>query len=272
MLLTWVIDDVVAGGYMEVDAEQLMRINSKKAKEEAVLRAAAASTQGSIIPKVLPPTSFARSTETSQYDCRNATQGPPHHMQQQQYGTSSYHMQQSLQHQQSQMLQQIPLQQMSLQQQQQQHLLLHQQQTANNMQNITSAVNAGAIHAVSQLPDGRQQVLQAAPSQQQASRLVAQSHLQQQQSINYGSPMMTSTCNAAAVIAPQTVPAASRQLDLNKQMGLSAAPLQESVSSNSYDLYANLPKKSTIGAAQSQHQQQVVFINSSLYLSILYSN
>uniref|UniRef100_A0A0R3QR41 SPOC domain-containing protein n=1 Tax=Brugia timori TaxID=42155 RepID=A0A0R3QR41_9BILA len=36
-----VIDDVVAGGYMEVDAEQLMRINSKKAKEEAVLRAAA---------------------------------------------------------------------------------------------------------------------------------------------------------------------------------------------------------------------------------------
>lgn len=100
----------MAGGYMEVDAEQLMRINSKKAKEEAVLRAAAASTQGSITLKVMPSTSFARSAETSQYDYQNATQGPSH-IQQQQYGSSSYHMQQTQQHQQPPMPQQIPLQQ-----------------------------------------------------------------------------------------------------------------------------------------------------------------
>lgn len=152
--------------------------------------------------------------------------------------------------------------QMSLQQQQQQHLLLQQQQTPDNMQNITSAVSAGAVHAVSQLSDVRQQVVQAAPSQQQTTQLVTQSHLQQQQSINYGSPMMTPTCSAAAAVAAQTVAAASRQLDLNKQMGLSTAPLQESISSNPYDLYANLPKKPTTGTAQPQHQQQVVLINS----------
>ncbi|VBB29844.1 unnamed protein product, partial [Acanthocheilonema viteae] len=410
-----VIDDVVAGGYMEVDAEQLMRINSKKAKEEAVLRAAAASTQGSITPKVMPSINFARDAETSQYDYQNAIQEPPN-IQQQQYGGSGYHIQQS-QHQQLQMPQQMPLQQkcvmhgstnslpsptrfcrlvipgfleqdesgllsqppqqqqqqlqqnivhgnshmvlqqrpqqqqhigqalmqqqqqggrltsyqqsqsqimkvpettylqpqhlppieqrvqgttaipqqqqqqqlhplqsknvtsgnlppyysgrnaagtssfaspqMSIQQQQQQHLLLQQQQTSDNMQNITNAISVGAaIHTVSQLPDVRQQVVQPAPSQQQATQLVAQSHLQQQQSISYGSPMMTPTCSAAAVVAAQTVVAASRQLDLNKQMSLSTVPLQESISSNPYDLYTNLPKKPTAGAVQPQHQQQ----------------
>uniref|UniRef100_A0A7I4K5N0 Msx2-interacting protein n=1 Tax=Brugia malayi TaxID=6279 RepID=A0A7I4K5N0_BRUMA len=376
-----VIDDVVAGGYMEVDAEQLMRINSKKAKEEAVLRAAAASTQGSITQKVLPSTTFSRGAETSQYDYQSAAHGPSH-TQQQQYGSSGYHMQQSQQQRQLQMPQQITLQQgllsqppqqqqqlqqnivhgnshMVLQQQQQQHmgqaimqqqqqqgtrlttyqqsqsqimkvpettylqqqhlppieqrvqgttaipqqqqshplqsknvatgnlpsyysgrnavqqagtasftspqmplqqqqqhLFLQQQQTADNMQNIANAVGAGAVHAVSQLSDARQQVVQATPSQQQTTQLVAQSHLQQQQSINYGSPMMSSTCSTAAVVAAQSVAAASRQLDLNKQMGLSTTPLQESISSSPYDLYANLPKKPATGATQPQHQQQ----------------
>lgn len=159
---------------------------------------------------------------------------------------------------------QISLQQQQQQhlllQQQQQHLLLQQQQTPDNMQNITNALSAGAVHAVSQLPDVRQQV-QAAPSQQQATQLVAQAHMQQQQSINYGSPMMTPTCSTAAVVTAQTVAAASRQLDLNKQMGLSTAPPQESISSNPYDLYANLPKKPATGAVQPHHQQQVVYIN-----------
>uniref|UniRef100_A0A0R3RGC1 SPOC domain-containing protein n=1 Tax=Elaeophora elaphi TaxID=1147741 RepID=A0A0R3RGC1_9BILA len=370
-----VIDDVVAGGYMEVDAEQLMRINSKKAKEEAVLRAAAASTQGNAASKVMPSINFARDAGTSQYVCQNVAQGPLN-IQQQQYGSSGYHVQQSQQHQQLHIPQQIPLQQgllsqqpqqqqqqlqqnvvhgnshmvlqqrsqqqqhmgqtvmqqqgghltpyqqsqsqimkvpettylqsqhlppieqrvqgtttipqqeqlhplqpksvtsgnlpsyysgrntlntasftspqMSLQQQQQQHLLLQQQQTSDNMQNITNAVSTGAV---SQLPDMRQQVVQAAPSQQQTTQLVAQSHLQQQ-SINYGSPIMTPTCSAAAVVAAQTVATTSRQLDLNKQMGLSAAPLQESISSSPYDLYANLPKKPATGAVQPQHQQQ----------------
>uniref|UniRef100_A0A1I7VHJ2 Msx2-interacting protein n=1 Tax=Loa loa TaxID=7209 RepID=A0A1I7VHJ2_LOALO len=377
-----VIDDVVAGGYMEVDAEQLMRINSKKAKEEAVLRAAAASTQGSINAKVMPSISFSRDAETSQYDYQNAAQGSSH-IQQQQYGSSGYHVQQSQQHQQPQMPQQIPLQQdllskplqqqlqqnvihgnshvvlqqqpqqqqhmgqvvmqqqqhsrltsyqqsqsqimkvpettylqpqhlppieqrvqgttaisqqqqphplqsqsvttgslpsyypgrnavqhpgtasfaspqMSLQQQQQQqqHLFLQQQQTTDNMQNITNTVSTGAVHAVSQLPDVCQQVVQTASSQQQTTQLVAQSHVQHQQSINYGSPMMTATCNAATVVAAQTVSTASRQLDLNKQIGLSTAPFQESISSSPYDLYANLPRKPSSGVVQSQHQQQ----------------
>lgn len=148
-------------------------------------------------------------------------------------------------------------------QQQQQHLILHQQQTSDNMQNITNAVNAGSVHAISQLSDLRQQVVQAAPTQQQATQLVAQSHLQQQQqSINYGSSMITPTCSATAVVAAQTVAAASQQLDLNKQMSLSATPLQESISSGPYDLYAYLPKKPATGAVQPQHQQQVVFTNS----------
>ncbi|EJW87485.1 hypothetical protein WUBG_01604 [Wuchereria bancrofti] len=362
-----VIDDVVAGGYMEVDAEQLMRINSKKAKEEAVLRAAAASTQGSITQKVVPPTTFSRGAETSQYDYQSAAHGPSHIQQQQQYGSSGYHMQQSQQQRQLQMPQQITLQQgllsqppqqqqqlqqnivhsnshmvlqqqqgtrltsyqqsqsqimkvpettylqqqhllpieqrvqgttaipqqqshplqsksvttgnlpsyypgrnavqqagtasfaspqMSLQQQQQ-HLFLQQQQTTDNMQNIANAVSAGAVHAVSQLSDARQQVVQATPSQQQTTQLVAQSHLQQQQSINYDSPMMTSTCSTAAVVAAQSVAAASRQLDLNKQIGLSTTPLQESISSSPYDLYANLPKKPATGATQHQQQAQI---------------
>lgn len=93
---------------MEVDAEQLMRINSKKAKEEAVLRAAAASTQVSNTPKVIPSMNFARDAETSQY-YQNAAQGPSN-IQQQQYGNNDYQMQQS-QQQQLQVPQQISLQQ-----------------------------------------------------------------------------------------------------------------------------------------------------------------
>lgn len=94
---------------MEVDAEQLMRINSKKAKEEAVLRAAAAATSQHSTPKApqsAPCTSYAATTDTSQqshYDYPNATgQGalPPHHIHQ--YG-SNYPMQQ----------QQMPIQQVA---------------------------------------------------------------------------------------------------------------------------------------------------------------
>lgn len=97
---------------MEVDAEQLMRINSKKAKEEAVLRAASASgsTQGNITPKVMPSTSFLRDPETSQYDYQNATQGSSH-IQQQQYGSGGYHMPQVQQHRQPQIQQQISMRQ-----------------------------------------------------------------------------------------------------------------------------------------------------------------
>uniref|UniRef100_A0A7I4K4Z1 Msx2-interacting protein n=1 Tax=Brugia malayi TaxID=6279 RepID=A0A7I4K4Z1_BRUMA len=366
---------------MDTDDKRSDSHLDEKAKEEAVLRAAAASTQGSITQKVLPSTTFSRGAETSQYDYQSAAHGPSH-TQQQQYGSSGYHMQQSQQQRQLQMPQQITLQQgllsqppqqqqqlqqnivhgnshMVLQQQQQQHmgqaimqqqqqqgtrlttyqqsqsqimkvpettylqqqhlppieqrvqgttaipqqqqshplqsknvatgnlpsyysgrnavqqagtasftspqmplqqqqqhLFLQQQQTADNMQNIANAVGAGAVHAVSQLSDARQQVVQATPSQQQTTQLVAQSHLQQQQSINYGSPMMSSTCSTAAVVAAQSVAAASRQLDLNKQMGLSTTPLQESISSSPYDLYANLPKKPATGATQPQHQQQ----------------
>lgn len=100
----------MAGGYMEVDAEQLMRINSKKAKEEAVLRAATASTQGNMTSKVMPSINFIRDAESSQYDYQNASQGLPN-IQQQQYGSSGYNLQQSQQHQQLQMPQQITLQQ-----------------------------------------------------------------------------------------------------------------------------------------------------------------
>uniref|UniRef100_A0A915Q4P4 RRM domain-containing protein n=1 Tax=Setaria digitata TaxID=48799 RepID=A0A915Q4P4_9BILA len=374
-----VIDDVVAGGYMEVDAEQLMRINSKKAKEEAVLRAAAASSQGNITQKAVSSTGFISGPDTSQpnYDYQNPSQGA--HVQQQQYGSSYIQQPQPQPQQQSQLPQQIPLQQgvlsqpsqqqqqlqqnvvhggshillqqrpqqligqtvmqqqqqssrltsyqqsqpqimkvpetpylqpqhlppieqrvqgtaalsqqqphslqsksvttsnlsyypgrntaqqggtgsftspqMSLQQQQQQHMLLQQQ--TDNMQSVTGPVNASSVHTVSQIPDMRQQVVQAATQQQ--AQLVPQSHLQQpqQQSVNYGSPMMTPACSVAAVAAAQTVAAASRQLDLNKQMSLSAPPLQPSISSNPYDLYANLPKKPTTGIAQPpQHQQQ----------------
>uniref|UniRef100_A0A915BDJ7 Msx2-interacting protein n=1 Tax=Parascaris univalens TaxID=6257 RepID=A0A915BDJ7_PARUN len=116
-----VIDDVVAGGYMEVDAEQLMLINSK-AKEEADRAAALASQQNT------PQT--PHSTHSFQGDSGQTTASTRsvEHQHQMNVPSNSICMMQSQMMQQQPQTQQIQQQQQQSQMQQQPHS--QQSQTA----------------------------------------------------------------------------------------------------------------------------------------------
>ncbi|VDM97030.1 unnamed protein product [Thelazia callipaeda] len=205
-----VIDDVVAGGYMEVDAEQLMRINSKKAKEEAVLRAAAASSQQSAAPKVgSVPVFSAAAADSSQaaHNYQNALRGhsmhvtqqqqslpppqpqqPPPQQQHHQYGIAS-----SYQIQHSQVPQQMQLQQSLLPQQQTQQSILHgshvvvQQQQHMSQSVVQSQQQRHMGQAIVQQQHMGQSVVQphinqsiVQQQQQQSNRLTSYQHSQPQ--------------------------------------------------------------------------------------------
>ncbi|VDM37512.1 unnamed protein product [Toxocara canis] len=112
-----VIDDVVAGGYMEVDAEQLMLINSK-AKEEADRAAAFASQQNT--PQT-PHSSHSFQADSSHTSASARSVEHQHQMSVSSCMMQSQMMQQQQQQSQTQTQTQPQLQQQSQLQQQQPH-------------------------------------------------------------------------------------------------------------------------------------------------------
>uniref|UniRef100_F1KPJ2 Msx2-interacting protein n=1 Tax=Ascaris suum TaxID=6253 RepID=F1KPJ2_ASCSU len=272
-----VIDDVVAGGYMEVDAEQLMLINSK-AKEEADRAAALASQQNT------PQT--PHSTHSFQADSSQtaASARSVEHQHQMNVPSNSICMMQSQMMQQQSQTQQIQQQQQQPQMQQQPHSQqsqptiaspYHQMQQPLSMQHTQSRheiihqqtvpVNAPAemhqaigVRVQQQTMQQQQQPVQQSSLQQQHQPLQQQQQQsmqqQQQQSMQQQQQSMQQ---------PQQQPSVQQihQKVVQSQQPLQQPPTQQQMMQQHSSLQSptmqHLMQRQTIHQQQQAHQMAV---------------